>query len=182
MALTTDGAKALLQNIYNGSARALTAFLQESANLLAGLTAGTAAASKALVVDANIGITGFRDTRTTPVFTQGAPTALNATGTLTAAAMLSGIVTSTSAAAVTATLDTGANLEAALLAIYPGLQNNDYFEFSVVNDPGANNFTIATATGWTDGGGGFRAVAANTSARFGVRRTAASTYTLFKIA
>jgi hypothetical protein len=145
------------------------------------VTAGTAAASSAMVTDANRGIGGFRDTRTTPVFAQGAANALNATGTLTAAMMVGGIVTSTTGAAVTATLDTGTLLETALIAIYPGLQNNDYFEFSVVNT-GANGFTIATAAGWTDGGNGFVAVAAANSARFGVRRTAANTYTIFKIA
>ena len=181
MALTTDGAKALLRNIFHGNLRDLTGFCQEIANLVAGVTAGTAKASQALIADANVGISGFRDTRTTPLFGQGAANALNATGTLTAAMMVGGIVTSTTAAAVTATLDTGTLLETALLAIYPGLQNSDYFEFSVVNT-GANGFTIATAAGWTDGGNGFAAVAAGTSARFGVRRTAANTYTIFKIA
>lgn len=123
----------------------------------------------------------FRDTRSTPIFTQGAGGALNATGTLTAALMLGGIVTSTSAAGVTATLDTGALLEAAFIALYPAVQVSDYFEFSIVNT-GPNSVTIATASGWTDGGNAFVAVATATSARFGVRRTAAGTYTIFKIA
>ena len=150
-------------------------------NKLAGVTAGTVTASKALVVDANKGIGGFRSTGTFYTYGQGAATALNSTGTLTAAAMIGGIVTSTTAAGVTATLDTGANLETAIAAVYSGVQNNDYFEFSVINT-GANTFTVATASGWTDGGNAFVAVAAGTSARFGVRRTASSTYTIFKIA
>lgn len=112
--------------------------------------------------------------------TQPTPGVLNATGTLTAAMLLTSIVTSTTAAAVTATLDTGTLLETALLALYPNLGVNDYFEFSVVNT-GSNAFTIATAGGWTDGGNGFTAVAAGTSARFGVRRTAANAYTIFKV-
>lgn len=145
------------------------------------VTPGTAPISGALVTDANRGIAGFRDTRTTPVFTQGAATVLNATGTLTAAMMLSGIVTSTSAAAVVATLDTGTLLDTGFLALYPQAQASDYFEFSVVNT-GPNSFTIATAGGWTDGGNAFVAVATATSARFGARRTAANTWTLFKIA
>jgi len=144
--------------------------------------AGVAKASSPMITDANVGISGFRDTRTTPIYTQGAAGTLNSTGTLTAALMLGQIVTSTTAAAVTATLDTGTLLETALIALYPGLQNNDYFEFTVINTGGANAFTIATATGWTDGGNGFVAVAAASSARFGVRRTAANTYTIFKIA
>lgn len=122
----------------------------------------------------------WRDTRSPPLYTQAAAGTLNATGTLTAALMLGGIVTSTTGAAVTATLDTGTLLETALIAIYPALAVGDWFEFSVIAT-GANAFTIATATGWTDGGGGFTAVATATSARFGVRRTAANTYTIFKV-
>lgn len=157
----------------------LTSTAAEAA-VLSGATPGTAVAGKAMVTSASNGIGGFRDTRSTPVFAQGAAGALNATGTLTAALLLGGIVTSTSAAAVTATLDTGTLLDTALLALYPGLAVNDYFEFSVINT-GPNPFTIATATGWTDGGFGFQAVATLTVARFGVRRTAANTYTIFKI-
>src|SRR5262249_45675793 len=145
--------------------------------VLDGVTAGTAAASKALVVDANRGIgTTWRDTRTLPIYSQAAAGTLNATGTLTAALMQGGIVTSTTGSAVTATLDTGTLFETALLVLYPGLQNNDTVMFSVINT-GANGFTIATATGWTDGGGGFTAVAAGTSGRFAARRTGANTYT-----
>jgi hypothetical protein len=150
-------------------------------NVLAGATAGTAVASKAMVLDANKGISGFRNTSTLQEYGQAAPGTLNATGTLTAALMLTGIVTSTTAAAVTATLDTGTLFETGLIAIYPGLQNNDSVEFTIINT-GANGFTIATATGWTDGGNAFAAVAFGTSARFLARRTAANTYTLYKIA
>jgi hypothetical protein len=107
--------------------------------------------------------------------------ALNATGTLTAAMMTGGVVTSTTAAAVTATLDTGANLEAALKTLLgPVLPVGLAIEFSVVNT-GANAFTIATAAGWTDGGGGFQAVAAGTSDQFRVVRTAANSYTIYKV-
>lgn len=146
------------------------------------LTPGTAGASAALVTDANRGIAGFRDTRTTPLYVQGAAGALDATGTLTAALMLGGIVTSSTAAAVTATLDTGTLLETALIALYPNLQVNDYFEFSIINTGATNAITVATAAGWTNGGEAFTAVAAHSAARFGVRRTAANTYTIFKVA
>lgn len=125
--------------------------------------------------------TSWRDGRTVVLNVQPAAGTLNATGTLTATLLLGGIVTSTTGAGVTATLDTGANLETALLALYPDANVSDYFEFSVVNT-GGNSFTIATASGWTDGGNGFVAVTTATSARFGVRRTAASTYTIFKVA
>jgi len=152
-------------------------------NVLAGVTAGTNAASKGLVLDANRGIgTTWRDTRTVPLGVQAAAGTLNASGTLTAALILGGIVTSTTGAAVTATLDTGTNLETALIALQPGLQNSDYFELTVINTGGANAFTVATAGGWTDGGNAFTAVAAASSAKFGIRRTSANNYTIFKVA
>jgi hypothetical protein len=70
--------------------------------------------------------------------TQGAPGVLNATGTLTAAMILSGIVTSTTAAAVAATLDTGAIVDAASeFAI------GDSFDWSVINT-GGNAFTVTS--------------------------------------
>lgn len=195
MALTQEVARQHLHSAAMGDANALDALLRAlvegdflgtlTATELAfidGLTAGTAAASKALVTNSAIGIGGgWRDTRATPVFNQGAAGALNATGTLTAALMMGGIVTSTTAAAVTATLDTGTLLETDLIAAYPGLAVSDYFEFSVINTGATNAFTIATAAGWTDGGNGFAAVALSSSARFGVRRTAANTYTIFKV-
>ena len=123
----------------------------------------------------------FRSASTINPIPQPAAGTLNATGTLTAALLLGGIVTSTTAAGVTATLDTATLLDTAYLALFPNALVNDYFELSVINT-GANTFTIATAAGWTDGGNGFAAVAANSSARFGFRRTAANAWTIFKIA
>lgn len=146
------------------------------------VTPGTAVPSSAMVTDANNGIGGsWRDTRITQLEQQTAPATLNATGTLTAANMLTGLVTSTSAAAVTATLDTGTLFETALIAAFPGLQVGDSVDFSIVNT-GPNSFTIATAAGWTDGGNAFTAVLTATSARFVARRTAANAYTLYKMA
>jgi len=109
---------------------------------------------------------------------QGAPVALDATGNLTAAAMLGGLVTSTTAAAVTATPPTGAVLDAAsTLAV------NESFDFSVVNTGASNAFTISV------GGGvagctlvGNMVVALSSSGRFRARKTAASTYTIYRIA
>ena len=147
----------------------------------ASVTFGTATPLTAMVTDANNGIKGYRDTRNPPLFNQQAANALNATGTVTAAMLIGVLITSTTAAAVTATLDTGTNLETALIAVYPNLQNNDWFEINVINT-GANAFTFATAAGWTDGGNAFTAVAAGTSAMFGIRRTAANTYTIYKVA
>lgn len=163
-------------NLVTGS----TTLSEAELGVLDAVTAGTVAASKALVVDANKGISGFRATAAVMPFTQGAANALNSTGTLTAAMMLGGIVTSTTGAGVTATLDTGSTLDTAYLALFANGAANDAFEFSVINT-GGNSFTIATASGWTDGGNGFAAVAAGASACFRVRRTAANTFTIFKV-
>jgi hypothetical protein len=95
--------------------------------------------------------------------------------------MVAGLITSTSGAAVTATLDTGTLLETAIVAGSPSFASTDFIDFSVVNT-GGNTFTIATAAGWTDGGNAFVAVAGGTSATFRARKTAANTYTLYKIA
>jgi len=142
---------------------------------------GTVVASSPLVVDANKGIGGFRQTAAVMPTTQAAAGTLNATGTLTAALLLGGIVTSTTGAAVVATLDTATILDAAYLALFPGGQPSDYIEVAIVNT-GGNTFTVATAAGWTDGGNAFVAFAAATSGKLGLRRTAANTWTIFKVA
>jgi hypothetical protein len=109
---------------------------------------------------------------------QNDPIALNATGDLTAAMILGGIVTSTTAAAVTATPPTGTVLDAATtLAI------NDSVDFSVINTGATNAFTISV------GGGvagctlvGNMVVALSSSGLFRARKTAAATYTIYRIA
>lgn len=107
---------------------------------------------------------------------QPTPGTLNATGTLTAALMLGGIVTSTTAAAVTATTDTAALIDAAAT-----LAVNDAFEFVAVNTGGTNAFTVAGGTSVTLVGSG--AVAANTSGKFRVVKTAATpTYSVYRVA
>ena len=106
---------------------------------------------------------------------QGNPGVLNATGTLTAAMIASGIVTSTTAAAVTATLDTGAVMDAALQ-----MEIGESFDWSVINT-GGNAFTVtAAATGHTIVG--TAAVATVTSATWRTRKTAAATYISYRIA
>jgi hypothetical protein len=105
---------------------------------------------------------------------QGAPGVLNATGTLTAAMIASGIVTSTTAAAVTATLDTGAVMDAAL-----EMEIGESFDWSAIAT-GANAFTVtAAASGHTVVGTG--AVATVTSGLFRTRKTAADTFVTYRI-
>lgn len=71
-------------------------------------------------------------------------TALNATGTITARMLELGVITSTSAAAVTATLDTAANI-----AAYFSLSAGSHIDFTVDNSAGANTVTVALGTGIT---------------------------------
>jgi hypothetical protein len=105
---------------------------------------------------------------------QGAPGVLNATGTLTAAMIIAGIVTSTTAAAVAATLDTGAIMDAALdMAI------GESFDWSAIAT-GANAFTVtAAASGHTLVGSGV--VATVTSGHFRTRKTAADTFVTYRL-
>jgi hypothetical protein len=105
---------------------------------------------------------------------QGAPGALNATGTLTAALVLGGIVTSSTAAAVTATLDTGTVMDQVLDAAADA-----GFFWSAINTGGSNAFTVTAATGHTIVGAG--AVAASSSGRFLTRRTAANTWITYRL-
>lgn len=106
--------------------------------------------------------------------TQPTPGTLNATGTLTAALVFGGIVTSTTAAAVTATLDTGTIFDAAqTFAI------GDYVDWTAINTGGTNAFTVTASTGHTVVG--TAAVAANTSGRFRTTKTAANTFVTYRL-
>lgn len=78
-----------------------------------------------------------------PLVTQGTPLALDATGALTAAMILTGIVTSTTAAAVDGTLPTGTVMDAAT-----SMAVNDAVDWSVINT-GANTFTLLADTDHT---------------------------------
>ncbi len=105
---------------------------------------------------------------------QGTPGVLDATGPLTAAMILSGLVTS-AAAAVTATLPTGAVLDAAIEEMEIG----DSFDWAVIK-VGASAFTVtAAASGHTVVG--LMAVATTCSAIFRTRKTAAATYVTYAI-
>lgn len=101
------------------------------------------------------------------------PGVLNATGTLTAAMTLSGIVTSTTAAAVAGTLDTGSVVEGA-----SDFAIGDSFDWSVINT-GPNTFTVTASSGHTIVGAA--AVATATSGRFRTRKTAANTFVTYRL-
>ena len=107
---------------------------------------------------------------------QGTPGVLNATGALTAAMMLSGIVTSTTAAAVAGTMPTGTVMDTEV----EGMQIGASFDWSVITT-GANAFTVtAAASGHTVVGN--MVVAAGKAGLFRTRKTAAATYVTYSLA
>lgn len=104
---------------------------------------------------------------------QGTPGTLNATGALTATLILSGIVTSTSAAAVAATVPTGATMDlASEFAI------GDSYDFSVINT-GPSLFTLTAASGTTLVGNAI--VEGKSSGTFRLRKTAADTFVVYRL-
>jgi hypothetical protein len=170
-----------LYTLLSGIAAAELAFLD-------GVTAGTAAASKALVLDAVKGISAFREAGRN-LRTQAAPAAKTTSVTLTAAEIIAGLITGNQGASGAAayTLPLGSDLETALLAAHPGLANDDSFDFSVINlsVDDAEDITVTTNTGWTlVGDMVVHAGSTVTFPRVGLfraRRTAADTYTLYRI-
>lgn len=104
---------------------------------------------------------------------QPTPVALNATGAVTAAAILGGIVTSTTAAAVAGTVPTGTVMDAA-----SEFAVNDSVDWSVIAT-GANAFTVTAATDHTLVGNAV--VATATSGQFRTRKTASNTFVTYRI-
>lgn len=105
---------------------------------------------------------------------QPAPNAVNASATLTVAQQLGGIVTSTTAAAVSAQSATGAALDAAL----PSLQVDESFDLTFIAT-GANALTLTVNTGVTIVGAA--AVATATSGTFRFRKTGTATYVAYRL-
>jgi len=104
---------------------------------------------------------------------QATPVAVDVTGAVSATALLGGIVTSTTAAAVAGTIPTGTVMDAASeFAI------NDSFDWSVIAT-GANAFTVTAAAGHTIVGNAV--VATVTSGLFRTRKTAVNTFVTYRI-
>lgn len=105
---------------------------------------------------------------------QPAQTTKAAAATLTIAELLTQIIQYTGAAA-NLTMPTGALIDAGILA---GLAADRAFDFTVINT-GTGTATIVTATGLTLVGS--MAVPIATSANFRVRKTAAATFTVYRV-
>jgi hypothetical protein len=108
------------------------------------------------------------------LLTQGAPAAVSAAGTLTAAQLLTGLVVC-SGTPGTQTLPTVANLEAVLI----NAKVDVGFDVHFVNTAGST-LTVAVGTGWTIVGTATAATA--TSAKFRARKTGDGTWTLYRAA
>lgn len=109
-------------------------------------------------------------------------TAVNVTGSISASALAGGLITSTSAATVTATLPTATDLAAELGAV-----RGSTFEFVVDNISGANTVTVAVNTGITAGtavltGGATLTVGTGVTAVFKLIFTSTTAAKLFRIA
>ncbi len=110
------------------------------------------------------------------LFVQGAPTALTAAATATAAQLANGLFTFNGTAG-NLTLPTVADLEA---GISSAAKVNAAFDFYVINiDGGTDDVTVATATGWTLVGA--MAVTEGTSGHFRARKTGDGSWTLYRI-
>jgi hypothetical protein len=110
------------------------------------------------------------------LFVQGAPTALTAAATATAAQLANGLFTFNGSAG-NLTLPTVADLEA---GISSAAKVNAAFDFYVINaDATTDDVTVATATGWTLVGN--MVVTEATSGHFRARKTGDGTWTLYRI-
>lgn len=109
------------------------------------------------------------------MFVQGAPTALAAAATATAAQLQNGLFVFDGTAG-NLTLPTVALLEADM----PSAQKvNSAFDFFVINIDAADAVTLAVGTGWTIVGAA--AVALGTSAHFRARKTGEGSWVAYRI-
>jgi hypothetical protein len=109
------------------------------------------------------------------MFVQGAPLALAAAATATAAQLQNGLFTFDGTAG-NLTLPTVALMEAGM----PSAQKvNAAFDFFVINLDAADAVTLAVGTGWSIVG--VAAVSALTSAQFRARKTGDGTWTAYRI-
>ena len=109
------------------------------------------------------------------MFVQGAPLALAAAATATAAQLQNGLFVFDGTAG-NLTLPTVALLEADMLSAQ---KVNSAFDFFVINIDGSDSVTLAVGTGWTIVGAA--AVTTATSGHFRARKTGDGTWTAYRI-
>jgi hypothetical protein len=142
---------------------------------------GPFASGASILLEASGGVEVHYETGASPVVKQDrrdataqvTVNAVNTTATLTAAQLLAGIITSTTAAAVTGTLPTGTLIDSA-----SDFSIDDAFDWVVINTGATNAFTVAAGTGHTIVGSG--TVALSSAATFRTRKTAANTFVTYR--
>jgi hypothetical protein len=152
-----------------------------------GITNGTPAAGKALVLGTTKEIGSFR--MTGKLFTpQAAPETAADTASLTDAQILSGILEATPTAAAAYTMRTGTQIEAALLAAGFQVQTGDCFDLTIINLGGTgDDITMSVATGVTFVGEVILRPGADAATEHGgqgtwrFRRTAANTFVGYRV-
>lgn len=140
---------------------------------------GTLAFQDSNAVNITGGNVSNLQTLTNLYVSQPTPSAINASATLTIAQLLTRIITTTSATAVAFTLPTGTLTDAGILG---GLLLVDQsFDWSIVNTGSAvGTITVSGGTANTLVGSG--TIAITTSATFRTRKTAANTFTTYRVA
>jgi hypothetical protein len=112
------------------------------------------------------------------LMTQQTPTAVTATGTLTIANLLTQIITSTSATAVSLTLPTGTLSDAGISGGTSAV--NTSFDYSIINTGSAvGDVTLVAGTGHTIVGSAV--VTVGTSGGFRCRKTATNTFVSYRV-
>lgn len=113
--------------------------------------------------------------------TQSAPNPKNTTTTLAASELTSGLITSTTAAAVSLTLPTATTMSTYLNSLQSGqFSDGQAFDWSIINTGATNSVTVIANTGHTYVGR--TTVAANTSGRFTTKRLTNTSYETYRIA
>jgi hypothetical protein len=149
-----------------------------------GAVTGTATIPRAPILsaqgsDANISLALFPKGTGIVYTNQNAPVAYDATNTLLIADILSQVITTTSAVAVSLTFPTGTLTDAGILAGNAAV--NTAFEWSIINLGSAVGvITLIAGTGHTIVGS--LTIAVGASARFKTRKTATNTYVTYRLA
>jgi hypothetical protein len=144
---------------------------------------GSYSSGATIIVDASGGSDVYYEVGNAPVVksdrrsasTYSLVNSFNTTGTISSALLLGGLITSTTAAAVSATLPSGAGMDLAAEFVV-----GETFDWSVVNT-GPNTFTVLQgSSGHTVVGS--MAVATLTSGLFRTRKTAVDTFVTYRLA
>ena len=106
-----------------------------------------------------------------------APATATGTATLTTAQVMNGVIVATPAGAAAYTLPLASDLATALGTSFA---IGDAFEFNVTSTSVANAITMTTNTGWTLVGD-MVIDTDNPTGRFRVRKTAAATFTIYRL-